>query len=156
MYTKLELIFWTVGDKSHPVDFSQLPPEMRINKFPSTAALSRKDQMWNNYKGCLNIKTTVGPKVEKIILASQESICCKNNILFETYFTLFLVKSDLATSACNVCNVRSSSIDDGVTLARKISGQLDRGCRRSLARNILPSFPRLTTFLRTSSCSAGR
>jgi len=39
-----------VMDKSHPVDFGQLPPETKINKFPTTLALSRKDKMWNNYK----------------------------------------------------------------------------------------------------------
>eukprot|EP00091_Calanus_sinicus_P000553 TRINITY_DN10482_c0_g1_i1.p1 TRINITY_DN10482_c0_g1~~TRINITY_DN10482_c0_g1_i1.p1 ORF type:complete len:137 (+),score=15.64 TRINITY_DN10482_c0_g1_i1:146-556(+) len=39
-----------VCEKSHPVDFEQLPPEMKINKFPSTSALSRKDKMWCNYK----------------------------------------------------------------------------------------------------------
>jgi len=39
-----------VCEKSHPVDFDQLPPEMKINKFPTTSALSRKDQMWNNFR----------------------------------------------------------------------------------------------------------
>merc|ERR1711915_142186 len=39
-----------VCEKSHPVNFDSLPAEMRINKFPTTSSLSRKDQMWNNYR----------------------------------------------------------------------------------------------------------
>jgi len=39
-----------VCEKSHPVDYSQLPPETKISKFPTTSALSRKDKMWVNYR----------------------------------------------------------------------------------------------------------
>ena len=39
-----------VGDQSHPVDFSILDPATRINKFPNTNPLCRKDLMWNNFK----------------------------------------------------------------------------------------------------------
>jgi len=39
-----------VGDQSHPVDFSSLDPGIRLNKFPTTNPLCRKDLMWNNFK----------------------------------------------------------------------------------------------------------
>ena len=39
-----------VGDQSHPVDFSQLDPAIRMNKFPTTNPLTRKDQMSNNFR----------------------------------------------------------------------------------------------------------
>lgn len=39
-----------VGDQSHPVDFSVLDPATRLNKFPTTNPLCRKDLMWNNFK----------------------------------------------------------------------------------------------------------
>ena len=39
-----------VGDQSHPVDFSQLDPAYRMNKFPTTNPLTRKDLMSNNFR----------------------------------------------------------------------------------------------------------
>ena len=39
-----------VGDQSHPVDFTQLHPAIRMNKFPTTNPLTRKDQMSNNFR----------------------------------------------------------------------------------------------------------
>jgi len=39
-----------VGDQSHPVDFTNLSPLTRLNKFPTTNPLCRKDLMWNNFK----------------------------------------------------------------------------------------------------------
>ena len=39
-----------VGDQSHPVDFTQLSPATRMNKFPTTNPLTRKDLMSNNFR----------------------------------------------------------------------------------------------------------
>ena len=39
-----------VGDQSHPVDFSHLNPAIRMNKFPTTNPLTRKDLMSNNFR----------------------------------------------------------------------------------------------------------
>jgi len=38
-----------VSEKSNPLDFSGLHPSVKINKFPGSSTLCRKDKLWTNF-----------------------------------------------------------------------------------------------------------
>ena len=39
-----------VCEQGHQIQFSSLPPDVKINTMPSTTSLDRKDRLWDHYK----------------------------------------------------------------------------------------------------------
>ena len=81
-----------VCDKGHPISFRTLGSGVKINRFPNTAAICRKDRLCTNFHA---MQKKFGkkifnfiPKVDREMLLSQ----------FKEYFYLLLILSDLPPS----------------------------------------------------------